>query len=459
MPITVNPADKWGSTLLTSGDYVHKGPNQAGNKSLISYRSDIGVPGYTGYIAGPQAVVLPLKTCERTGRPVSDAAREAATTRTLPGGALAGSEYADKFRKGPADTQPASRTGGGYWITQRSLGQSAPFIATSTYRAETLAGAENTERQLLRSQGLPCTIPQYEAARQTAPRAQSADPSMRRVAAGSLAASTRSATQRPATAITTAGELVGYQTTTQSALEGAAAMAAQAVARKPAVPASTEARYPVMPHAMPPSFHGAASAYVRDYGCDASDPMERSAPAEKFQTRMATGRDLAAGTTRNTNNLPGYTGYIAASKYNHLAVAQSANADERINRQADACLFGMDQYARGRVPGYTGYKPKAPRNQTTEQPSQGPPTCTTSGAANAQATKHGVPPIDNSHYINSRAGLMTFFTATGEHVSDNGLSNAQEYYRLCRPSMMFRMSALPHVTHYGKPFAARNSLV
>jgi hypothetical protein len=48
---------------------------------------------------------------------------------------------------------------------------------------------------------------------------------------------------------------------------------------------------------------------------ECSDPMERSAPSERFQSRMTTGRDLAAGSTRASNNPPGYTGHIAASKY------------------------------------------------------------------------------------------------------------------------------------------------
>lgn len=330
-----------------------------------------------------------------------------------------------------------------------------PIVPLRQPQAETLHGGQTADRQLQRSLGLPCTIPQYEAARQTAPRSASADPGLRRAnASAGSGLSLRAATQRPATAVTSVGEVVGYQTTTESALLGAATMTAQATSRRPPVAPSTEMRYSVMPAAMPPSLYGAASAYTRDYGEDASDPMERSAPAEKFQTRTATTRELAAGTTRNTNNPPGYTGHIAASKYNHLGVAHSMAADERGSRQIDACLFGLDQYGRGRVPGYTGYKPQAARNQTSEQPSQGPTTITASGAANAQATKHGVPPIDNTHYNNSREGLMTFFSATGEHVSDNGLSSAQEYYKICRPSMMFSTSHLPHVTHYGECFVS-----
>lgn len=68
-----------------------------------------------------------------------------------------------------------------------------------------------------------------------------------------------------------------------------------------------------MPRAMAPGMFGVSTGYSQDYGPDNADPMERAAPCEKFQTRMATTRDLAQGTTRNNNNLPGYTGHIAAS--------------------------------------------------------------------------------------------------------------------------------------------------
>jgi hypothetical protein len=40
----------------TVGDPIHHGPNQAGNKSLLSFRADIGVPGYTGFISAPHQV-------------------------------------------------------------------------------------------------------------------------------------------------------------------------------------------------------------------------------------------------------------------------------------------------------------------------------------------------------------------------------------------------------------------
>ncbi|KAK9832066.1 hypothetical protein WJX81_003607 [Elliptochloris bilobata] len=34
----------------TFQDRTHKGPGQAGNKSALAWRTDIGIPGYTGFI-------------------------------------------------------------------------------------------------------------------------------------------------------------------------------------------------------------------------------------------------------------------------------------------------------------------------------------------------------------------------------------------------------------------------
>ncbi|KAF5838351.1 hypothetical protein DUNSADRAFT_3022 [Dunaliella salina] len=82
------------------------------------------------------------------------------------------------------------------------------------------------------------------------------------------------------------------------------------------------------------------------------------------------------------------------------------------------------------------------------------------GAANAQATRFGIPPIDNYHYNNSRTGLMDFFTTGGLSQSDNGLHNAQIFYKHMPPADGgMKHSHLPHITHYGKKFDNKNSLV
>lgn len=211
---------------------------------------------------------------------------------------------------------------------------------------------------------------------------------------------------------------------------------------------------------MAPGMYGAASSYRRDFGEECSDPMERGAPAEKFMTRMATAKELSEGTTRNTNNIPGYTGHIAASKYNRLAQAQSDAPDERIDNKKDMLLYHLDQYSRSRVPHYTGYKPQDPRNITLEQPSQGPTLLTTQGLANHFATRGGVPPVDNTYYLNSNTGVMDFFQAGKEAVSDNGIANAQLYYKTVRPGDgRFKMSQPSKATVYGQKFNPGKCLV
>ena len=68
------------------GSLMHGVPTltQAGNKSLLAYRSDIGVPGYAGYIPGPKSIVIPIKgTHEHTGKPATAADHEKAASRTV----------------------------------------------------------------------------------------------------------------------------------------------------------------------------------------------------------------------------------------------------------------------------------------------------------------------------------------------------------------------------------------
>lgn len=55
---------------------------QAGNKSLLTYRPDLGVPGYTGYISSTGSIVLPVKPMDHTGRPATSAANAALVTKT-----------------------------------------------------------------------------------------------------------------------------------------------------------------------------------------------------------------------------------------------------------------------------------------------------------------------------------------------------------------------------------------
>ena len=50
--------------------------SQAGNKSLWGFRSDIGVPGYTGFCPTHVSIKVPHKGFDHTGRPVDTQFKE-----------------------------------------------------------------------------------------------------------------------------------------------------------------------------------------------------------------------------------------------------------------------------------------------------------------------------------------------------------------------------------------------
>ncbi len=55
---------------------------------------------------------------------------------------------------------------------------------------------------------------------------------------------------------------------------------------------------------------------------------------------------------------------------------------------------------------------------------------------------------------------MQFFTSAGEYISDNGLSNAQLYYKTVRPGDgRFKVAIPSKATCYGSMFKKTNSLV
>lgn len=471
----------------TMHDRVHKGPNSAGNKSLLSYRADKGVPGYTGYIPGPSSMGLVVKGFEHTGRPADAGTLERLTKQTAD--PKRETQYKESFKAGPRDAQPSSKTGGGYWITDRCVPPPVPFVATTTYRQETLNAAQNAAAQVQRSEGLVSTLVGYEAARQANDmrRSQSADPRARAAStargigmqatvqrpgsaadpAAAAAAAAAASLQRPSTVPTAHGELPGYQTTYGSMTDPACKGLAEMLATRPATAGGPpgDARWKVMPRVMNPGMSRNYTSYTQEYGADGADPMARQPGGAATMTRMAATRDLAHGTTRNTSHIPGYTGHAPASQFASAAgVAQGEAAAPRADLKAASLPFTLDQYSRARVPGYTGHKPQGAANISSTQPAQGPPTATTAGDANARATRFGLPHQSHEHHINSRLGLMTFFNnsnAGTEFVSENGLFNAQVYYKECKAlgTLGIKTARPPQTTYYGATFRAAASMV
>ncbi|MEW5303044.1 MAG: hypothetical protein WDW36_005775 [Sanguina aurantia] len=420
------PAEIAGSSFQ---QHFHNGPNQAGNKSMLTYRPDKGIPGYTGFI--PSAVGLPLPTKGSTLHTGKQATVESYDLHTK--GAVRdprrGSEYVEQYLLRPSQTTPLSKTGGGYWLAQQAGSPSPPFAGATTYRTEMLTGADNTAHQLKQSQNLSCTIVGYEGARRqqqqaalSLTRAATADPGSR-----------YTLNDRPAPAVTSFNALVGYQTTYGGTIGRSQRLVDStkggAGIQRPSTTQGEDRRVG-MPRVMQPSMADSHTTYKQEYGEESSDPVARSAGSQRQQTRGATTRDLAAGTTRLVSQLPGYTGRVPGSIYNQKGLAQADRTGPRVCAKSQMMLFTLDQYGRSRVPHYTGHRPRAFKNITTEQLSHGPSDASTYGAANAATTAFGVPAGDHSNYINSRTGLMTFFSSTGPYISDNGLANAQQYYKM-----------------------------
>lgn len=437
--------DVYGSTLK---DHTHKGGRQAGFKSSLAYRGDIGIPGYTGYIPSNVSLVIPSKgATERTGKLIDDQAKEENTITTHD--THRASEYVNKYVPKPHDYKTPSKTGGGYWFAQRALTESPPFVATTTYDAEVCKGPETKREQLSKTKGLSCTLVNYEAARQN--RSQSAPKPKSLGFSGPLG---------PTTVRTSIGEQVGYTTEYDSMVVKDPLTGGTAAAGAPRRPSTVpEFRYAVMPRAMEPALDG-TTQYHTNYGTDGSDPQDKGISSQYDMTHRATTREFADGTARNTKHIPNYTGFCPASQYNEQARAHGYASETRVDGKSEMLLYNLDQFSRTRLPHNATHKPQAARNITSIQPSQGPTLSTTSGFGNYQAIKPGLKPQDTTNFLDSNKGTMSFFQGGGEFVSDNGLSSAQRYYTTLKPlEGRPKMQMTSKITHYGAPFHPQSSLV
>lgn len=70
----------------------------------------------------------------------------------------------------------------------------------------------------------------------------------------------------------------------------------------------------------------------------------------------ASTKDLSRGSTKLTNHLPGYRGFIPADKYNTHARQQSAANSTRLGEKSSVTL----NVGKEMVPGYGGYRPGSP---------------------------------------------------------------------------------------------------
>mmetsp|Transcript_47871 Transcript_47871/g.153404 ORF Transcript_47871/g.153404 Transcript_47871/m.153404 type:complete len:432 (-) Transcript_47871:77-1372(-) len=413
-------------------DNHHKGIIQGGNKSLLSYRSDIGIPGYTGFIPQDSGLLIPTKgSTSYTGRVVDPAHRERLASA---GDAPRVSVYADSFKVAHNAYRRPRREGGGYWITDDTGGRGAtadaaagsrkPFTAKTTYQAEVQQSGATAASAHGKSAGLKATVCQYAVAR-----------------GGGAGASGGLVYESEYTGMVVKDPLVGGRHAAGHPLPGT--FQVQLFDDPP--------RQKVLHRCAFPKFDG-TTTYHTDFGTYGSDPLGKAARTEADMTRMATTAPFNLGTTKATSHIPGYSGFIAASMRNELARTQSEGHSTRENAKTAMLLSALDQYSRHRLPGYLGHRPHAEQNIREAEP---PTTLTTTGKSNHDVWKRKQPAVDNANFLRSNQGTMSFFTMGSVNVSDNGEANAQRYYHKCRPREgLPRIHYPSKVTVSGYPFAS-----
>jgi len=397
-------------------DHHHKGTGQGGNKSMLSWRVDIGVPGYTGYIPSSASIPLPHKgSTEHTGKiagaSVSQRLAAATTKDTLPR-----SMYSEDMGTVGNNFKPPTKSGGGYWITNASRdGDPKTFVANTTYSAEVQNGASTATKVTGLTDKLRPTFPvSYNSLAAAGATESKAAPGVTEPL-GYVSTYTSMVVKDPKT-----GGLVAAGSERPATVAGGGAAVLEANGRP---------RDKVLKRSQTAVFHG-ETLYMRNMGTYGSDPISRSAKSEAEITKSCTTAEFNEGTTRKTMQIPGYSGFIPASNQNGTALVQAECYNPRASLKDSMLLSALDQHARDQVPRYCGFRPQVANNI---KPQQAPTTLTTSGKANFEVTSTPMKVLDNSNCRKSEVGTMSFFTPGQVSVSDNGQSNAELYYHCVRP--------------------------
>ena len=189
----------------------------------------------------------------------------------------------------------------------------------------------------------------------------------------------------------------------------------------------------------------ATTVYDQNFGKYGSDPSVKA----KARVNVPSTGEFGLGTTRSTRHVPGYSGFINVAPYNKKAMAQSDGVFTRASEKNAMLPYDLDQYGRDRMPGMSHWRPQHPSNIKPHPP---PCTKTTTGWTNHMTGSY---PIKNEkrHKLAEDAGVMGFFTPGVETVSDNGKTNAQQFYKHVRPFEGCVAVKYPSkTTHYGTRF-------
>jgi len=396
-------------------DHHHKGTGQAGNKSILSYRADIGVPGYTGYIPSSATIPLPIKgSTEHTGKPGGAEVHDRmASTQTEE--SINKSLYTTTNRSGTSKPYAGpDKKAGGYWIQTDVArdGPNKPFIAGTTYKNEVCETSKQPELVEGNSEPVkPTVFPSYTTL--NAMKTCKHD-------AATVAGKATLGYHSQYTSMVVKDPLTG----------GLVAAGSERPASTSMVPSSANPqRHKVMPHCVSPKFDG-TTVYAHNYGVYGSDPLSKSANNEVGITARASTGQFNAGTTRSTEHIPGYSGFIPLTDNNPQALTAAAGAHNRNSAKDGMLLSALDQFSRHTLPQNGLFRPQVPKNI---HPTQPPTLDSTQGWANNEVTKVPLKPIDNSNFHQVDNGTMSFFTAGTVAISDNGVAVAERYFHTVRP--------------------------
>lgn len=398
------------------GDTWHNG-NSAGNKSLITYRMGVGVPGYTGFNPAEECVSIPVKAGCMTRAPLESLA---AGRMANDGSAIVAkdqSTHKSDFTMTPEAFAEATAADYGWDPTKKKNVGDPPFVKRPPDDRERPFLGASTFRDAfgeIRERPLPSNV-------------------------------TRLGQLRPTTAANNAGEESSNPFySTEYGMKSSQRLYATA--------AKFGGRGPPMVAGRPRSFVGLdkpklrrellSTSYRMDFGMFGDDPADKMPQDPSDFSKKATTADQMQGTTKGTYHPPGYTGFIPTATCNAHAVSQSKLENPRDNSGWQ--LSGLFQFPQN-IPGFSGYRPKTSVNDVGPDRN---PALTTSGRAAVQGTSGFEPgelglslsalarkkPQPSMHGIKAKI-LDEFFSqeAAGGNISDNGRHEAQIYYCKTRP--------------------------
>ena len=422
--------DAAGQAAKPLGDTFHNGGIQGANKSFLSYRLGLGVPGYTGLTPVHECLEVPVKAgvaarapLDRGDAPGGDGGTIKAhlsTTKAAYG--LTPQQYKDGTAPNPLWDVNARRPIGDPPYIRRPVDDidRNTFAHGSTFRGAYCIGAEE------KNQDYPTNV-------------------------------TPTGTLRPPTVPPGPPANVPhfYLTETQQKQEeGSLYMAIKKV-----MPPAPEPKQRANRQLTGVALHEPVmrTTYRDCFGAYGVDPQSKL-PADKTQFSLkASTAEHYQGTTKASYHPPGYSGFIPETGRNPHATAQGMGVDPRISTKRIE-LQTLFQYPH-HLPGYAGYQPQTAINDCGPNRNE---SLTTSGRDNILGT-NGFRPGDlglSMKTLAPTAPNRSVFGKTGSikkevfshesltgAISDNGRHEAEMYYRTTRP-LEGRSVAIIHQGHW-----------